>query len=364
MPFPKRRVSRGLTRLGRAAPLWLGGLMVLFSLVGGRAQTVTPTTEFDIPFQIRVLSDGAVIEVSGSFSWALPQNLEAVLSSAPNARVVRLESPGGHLLPAMQIATIIQQRGLDTYVGRLCASACTIAFLGGRRRWLAPDARLGFHDAIAPGFPADQATALLRSIYEKFAVPAPFIARVIRTPHTTVWYPDQDQLRAVHFTTGAPPASLLAMEPSPLPRLNDITASLRESSDDAVVQFAATLSGLVQRLQAVSPELCWAFTHEGPDDPRNAMPDAMRDAVVEAGLRLAQAKAEKVQAPTPEQRARAAAELVTEARAKGKAALLEGLRTGAEHAAFCPSLHELLDEAMLLPEPRRIITLRALLSGG
>src|SRR6185312_14291726 len=125
------------------------------------------TTEFDIPYGLRLVADGTVLELSGSFSWALPQNLEAVLAGAPGVRVVRLESPGGHVLPAFQAAMIIRQRGLDTYVGRYCASACTVAFLGGQRRWLGTDARLGFHQAHAPGVPPEQANAILRDAYEK-----------------------------------------------------------------------------------------------------------------------------------------------------------------------------------------------------
>ena len=198
--------------------VWLAG-----SHVGAAP---SPTAEFDIPYQLRVLSDGTVLELSGSFSWALPQNVQAILAGAPGVRVVRLESPGGHVLPALQVATIIQQRGLDTYVGRLCASACTVAFLGGRQRWLASDARLGFHQAHAPGVPPDQANAFLQDAYAKFAVPPPFVAHVLRTPPADLWYPTQQELRAAHYTTGDPPDSVLSLGRSPLPRLSDFTCRL------------------------------------------------------------------------------------------------------------------------------------------
>jgi hypothetical protein len=324
-----------------------------------------PTTEFDIPYQVRVLSDGTVLEVSGSFSWALPQNVQAILAEAPHVRVVRLESPGGHLLPALQIATIIQQRGLDTFVGRLCASACTIAFLGGRQRWLAPDARLGFHQAYAPGLPSEQANALLQMAYEKFDVPSPFIAHVLRIPHTAVWYPPQDELRNIHYTTGAPPASMLTLVGSTLPRLSDITRLLRMAPDDAVVQFSTVLSDLVERMQETSPEACWAFAHEGPNNPQNALPQTMLDAVAAAQKGLAASVTPtEVQQPNAEQRKKAAADLLAAMQAKGQATALEGLRAGADHAAFCLSLHELLQAALALPDPHRVLALRAVLSGG
>ena len=343
-----------------------GMLSLLVQLVGGHAASAAlPTTEFDIPYQLRVLSDGTVLELSGSFSWALPQNVQAVLAAAPHVRVVRLESPGGHLQPAMEVADIIRQRGLDTYVGRFCASACTIAFLGGRQRWLGPDARLGFHQAYAPGFPSEQANALLQTAYAKFAVPSGFVARVLRTPPADVWYPTQDELRAIHFTTGTPPAAALALGNSRLIRLGDITRLLRAAPDAAVVQFATALSDLVARLQDANPEACWAFAHEGPDEPRDALPQTILDTVAAVRQRLAAAaNTTQVQPPTAEQRKKATADLVAAMRARGETAALAGLWTGADHAAFCPSLHELLQAALALPEPRRVPVLRAVLSGG
>src|SRR4051812_46095435 len=107
-------------------PVMLSFLACTAAHAGAEA---SPTAEFDTPYQVRVVSGGAVLEISGSFSWALPQNVQATLASAPEVRVVRLESLGGHLLAALQVVEIIQRRGLDTYVGRLCVSACTVAFL-------------------------------------------------------------------------------------------------------------------------------------------------------------------------------------------------------------------------------------------
>ena len=161
-----------------------------------------PTVEFDVPYQLQFLAGGSVLEISGSFSWALPQNLQAVLADAPQLRIVRLESPGGHVQPAMQIAEMIRQRGLDTFVGRFCASACTIAFLGGRQRWLGPEARLGFHRARAPGIPSELANAYLRDSYQQLGVPAPFIARVLQTPPNLIWFPSRNELLGARLVTG------------------------------------------------------------------------------------------------------------------------------------------------------------------
>jgi hypothetical protein len=347
-----------LARLGLLVPL-------AWAMSSPVDATAPPTTEFDIPYQLRLLAEGTVLEVSGSFSWALPQTFEATLAAAPWVRLVRLESPGGHIQPAVQIAVMIHERGLDTYVGRLCASACTIAFLGGHQRWLAPQARLGFHQAHAPGLPAEQANEYLRTVYEKMHVPPAFIAHALRTPPTDLWFPAPAELRAVHYTTNDAPAAVLAVDNGWPPRLIDLTRRLAATPDDAVVQFGGALSDLLMRLQALNPEACWAFAHEGPDLTDAALPKTALDAIAAAQKYLANETRGRVNhAEAPQQSKKATAELVAFIHDKELLAAMQGLRQGAEHATFCPSLHRLLEAALALPEGHRAGALRAVLSPG
>jgi membrane-bound ClpP family serine protease len=347
----------------------IGALVTLVCVCATPAPTnATPsptTAEFDIPYQLRLLADGTVLEVSGSFSWALPQNFQATLAAAPQVRLVRLESPGGHVGPAIQIATMIQQRGLDTYVGRFCASACTIAFLGGRQRWLAPGARLGFHQARAPGIPSEQVNEYLRTAYEDLHVPPAFIAHALRTPPSDLWFPTPVELRAVHYTTGDPPAAVLAVDHGWPPRLTDLTRRLVTASDQAVVQFGAALSDLLARLQDSNPEACWAFAHEGPDVTQAALPQTALDAIAAAEKYLGDAtKDRRDRTLDVRQGKKAAAELVAFIREKDLAPALQGLRPGADHLVFCPSLYRLLQATLALPETHRADVLRAVLSPG
>jgi hypothetical protein len=339
-------------------------LLVGWLICGYTSSGFAQTTEFDIPYGLRLVADGTVLELSGSFSWALPQNLEAVLAGAPAVRVVRLESPGGHVLPAFQVAMIIRQRGLDTYVGRYCASACTVAFLGGQRRWLGTDARLAFHQAHAPGIPPEQANAILRDAYEKLAVPPQFVAYVLRTSPADLWYPTHRELREVRYTTGDPPPALLSLSSSPLPTLSDSTRLFRSAPDYAVVQFAASLSDLLGQLQAVDPETCWAFVYEGPVIPKVTLPRNFLDAFATAQKNLAEtARATQNSAPDTAQRQQARADLLAAARENGRTPLLQGLRSDASHSAFCPALRDLLQLVLALPDPRRATALRVVFSG-
>jgi hypothetical protein len=61
--------------------------------------------------------------------------------------LVRLDSPGGYIAPTMAMGDRIRYAGFWTYVpnGAICTSACADIWLAGRKRFLAPNGRLGFH---------------------------------------------------------------------------------------------------------------------------------------------------------------------------------------------------------------------------
>jgi membrane-bound ClpP family serine protease len=138
---------RGSNSWRRCLPII--GVLALFPAGPARA---APTFEFEGPYAVRVLNQGLEIEIIGTFSWALPQQVNAALAEAPQARVVRLNSPGGHIKAALEIADMIRVRNLDTYVSRMCASACTIAFLAGHQRFATETARLGSTRRTGPGY--------------------------------------------------------------------------------------------------------------------------------------------------------------------------------------------------------------------
>jgi ATP-dependent protease ClpP protease subunit len=63
--------------------------------------------------------------------------------------VVAFQSAGGIALEGMAISENIRNGGFATYVasGATCASACGVAWLGGKRRAMSANARIGFHAA-------------------------------------------------------------------------------------------------------------------------------------------------------------------------------------------------------------------------
>lgn len=49
-------------------------------------------------------------------------------------KTLQLESPGGRLDVALEIAVAVQRRGLNTYVNVRCHSACTFIYIAGKNR--------------------------------------------------------------------------------------------------------------------------------------------------------------------------------------------------------------------------------------
>jgi hypothetical protein len=353
-------------RLGRL--LATCGLLLFALLLAARPAAAgdSMALEFGVPFQLRLTPDRAVLEVFGSFTPQMPQDLEAVLSQNPALKIVRLESPGGRLGPALRVAALFQKHGISTYVAHYCASACTLAFLAGRQRWAAPDATVGFHRArMENGSPEqfDAANRILRESYAKFGVPDAFIAHVMQTPPEELWAPTAAELRGVHITTDNAPPALLALGGGDAPRFGDMRALLRTAPGDMMVQFARALTEMVLRLQSVNPEACWSFAHEGHGNELKALPRADLEAMAAAmkDLRIA-ARYQQAIPLDDGQRKAAMQDLIGSIRANGQEMLLEGLRQGADHTRFCPSFAVLMQAALSLPYDRRVLAVRALLA--
>lgn len=165
------------------------------------SSTCAATLELEEPYAIRELAQGVALEIAGTFSWALPQQVDVALAQRPNVRAIYLDSPGGHIKAALELADLIRAHNLDTYVSHLCASACTIAFLAGHRRFVSETGRLGFHQAYEASLSSEQSSILLRRVYQQFPLPSAFVAHILRTPPEELWIPDLAELRKASIIT-------------------------------------------------------------------------------------------------------------------------------------------------------------------
>lgn len=124
---------------------------------------------------------------------------------APAITTVVLTSEGGWIREGLLLAKVIRERRLNTYVERVCVSACTIAFLAGSERVAEPNARIGFHAFRGVGSQRNDMSPeeanQLRMVYRAAGLEESTIRRIAETPHDEVWFPSHDELLAAGVIT-------------------------------------------------------------------------------------------------------------------------------------------------------------------
>lgn len=200
---------------GRRSPVARGVLAVLLALGLGTAgpSAAQRTAEIGrIAFgldplpaaRVELSGDGHTLWLRGSIGTGSADAVARALTASPAVRQVRLDSPGGRVYEAREIASLLRARHVDTFAEGLCASACTVVLLAGRERGAAHEARIGFHRPQFAG-QDDEALgtshALIRA-YREAGLGAAFIDRVRATPSRSMWYPARAELLRQRVLTG------------------------------------------------------------------------------------------------------------------------------------------------------------------
>ena len=156
------------------------------------------------PHRLRLLRGATELELAGGMPHGTAEALRTLLDAAPSVQVLHLNSVGGRVSEGHQVYRIVRGRGLTTYTATDCYSACTIAFLGGSQRYLASNARLGFHSISFGGVDYQrlpEINADLRRALEQDNVPKWFIDKALTTPASSMWHPSHDELVAANVVT-------------------------------------------------------------------------------------------------------------------------------------------------------------------
>lgn len=149
---------------------------------------------------VRVSPDGQTLTVAGSYGVGSQAAVERALGQNRGIRTVVLAGPGGRASVGFDLYRMFRQRRLATRVDGSCASACTIAFLGGVERSVSPGGRLGFHRASFPGMSDEDMHAsnrdLRRFLIQGAGVTPAFADRIFETPPESIWVPTPQELLA------------------------------------------------------------------------------------------------------------------------------------------------------------------------
>ena len=123
-------------------------------------------------------------------------------SIAVSQAVVVLDSPGGQIYPALEIAKIILIKNFGTYVeDASCASACALIWLAGPRPTISKNGRVGFHGAYVAASETSNETsrvgnALIGAYLARLELSKETIAYITEASPTRMsWLSELDAMR-------------------------------------------------------------------------------------------------------------------------------------------------------------------------
>ena len=181
--------------LGRAALL----ASVLTSILLG-SSGYAAAEDSNLPERVvRGIRQGSEIEYLGIITVGAAAELRAALAANPHAAVLHLNSPGGDVTEAYRMADLLRARHLIVTVDKFCDSACTIVFLAGQARLIAPGAKLGFHRPWVAGMSSADIDMIVQRDRRYMAVcgiPNWFIDKAYSIPNSSAWYPTTTELSA------------------------------------------------------------------------------------------------------------------------------------------------------------------------
>lgn len=217
-------------------------------------------------FYLSRLKHGEAVEFGGDIGEGVAEALEAFLKQAPHVRTVRLRSDGGRVSEATRIKDLIRRRGLDTYTD-YCASSCTVAFLGGRHRYIGEKATIGFHEAERPkglifGFPEHLSKHLADELKSE-GVSRSFAAEAAQHKGADIWYPAASVMIAAGFATSVLPAGSSWVREAPVyHRYQPIYYALEALEAEDYGKAVSLLTPIGQRGSAVA-QLLLGHAYQG-----------------------------------------------------------------------------------------------------
>ena len=167
-----------------------------------------------------------VIILSGEFKASDDlREIEAALRAGTGA-IVSFNSPGGNVYAAMEVGRLIRRLNLST--GQLryqeCASACSLAFLGGVQRYAEPGA-IGVHkSSFTPDIPmtteeavsaVQQGTADVIAYISEMGADPGLLALAFSYDSSDIRYLSGSEMARFRVTTEPPPEDAASNPPAP-----------------------------------------------------------------------------------------------------------------------------------------------------
>ena len=212
-----RSTNAHYLQFGRRTILYSVQGCILASIVGTASHVITVAqtlffykknidfyaTEKIQPYTIDLVEGGQQLILRGVLDFGVSNDVRALLEKNPEISSIVLESDGGQIYEGRGLSIAISNHALDVYSYEKCFSACTTAFIGGRKRFLGEAAKLGFHQY---GFDPERRRELTqlhdleaeqekeRALFQSKNIAATFIDQMFSTPSDGMWFPTKKRL--------------------------------------------------------------------------------------------------------------------------------------------------------------------------
>lgn len=151
-------------------------------------------------YSITLEKDNTIIYLTGNLGYGVSKKINILLKQHHTIKSIVLDTPGGKILEGRNLARLIKQYNLDTYSLRGCGSAGTIAFVAGKKRYLAIGANLGFHQyksgiqgiGLSNQIENEQSTDLI--FFKQQGIQPSFLIKIFQAEPNEIWYPTIDEM--------------------------------------------------------------------------------------------------------------------------------------------------------------------------
>jgi hypothetical protein len=205
-----------------------------------------------------------VITISGELELGDEKRFANMAVNISHA-VVAFDSPGGNLVAGIEIGRAIRLKDFSTAVpaNATCASACAVAWLGGRQRLMGANARIGFHAAYLVQDGKAETTgvgnALVGAYLNQLGLPERAIIYITMSSPETVNWLDRTEARSVGIDVTAleqesrpQPATEPALPRAPVETSPAQRAALLVEAPKEIDKTKTYVGTVVWRLESVS----------------------------------------------------------------------------------------------------------------
>jgi len=156
-----------------------------------------------VAYQFSMTEDKQRLFIRGDFDIGITTAARSMIETHPQIKSVVLQSRGGQIYEGRGLAKLFTERGIDTYVHEECSSACTTAFIGGNRRYIGTQGKLGFHQYwvettnyahFVPFYDLRVEQQRDLALFAARGVGQAFLDRMFDQPANRIWFPDHSTL--------------------------------------------------------------------------------------------------------------------------------------------------------------------------